>query len=493
MVHHASPGRRPPLRARDRQAPASGGGAAGEATAAYAAAVHRGRRRDAPRSPDRRRRTARRPAADGRRHPVRRLRRARPRRWPRLRAYPAGALRRRPGSSATRCAAAARSTYGSRAGSPPANRGGGRATRRAQGAARSPRAQPRPGALAAPPLPHPSSPSGSFSRQPAGDALGPRAAARARATAARRELTLASSPPSPPHSRGRRTGLGPRAPGRVRTEPRGGFRAGCAARTAVRTGRRPRSGNLWPPQPAAGYGPHSSRRWPRADAPSLSHVVRSGRCDRWLSLRRALPASRSSSSPPPWPPADLSSSRAPSSARRRGHPCEGSPLVFLSSSGLVRLPRTPLAPYGWDDGLGGRVRPVRRAGARARPGGAGRPRPVRRRHRRRAPSAPTPRSSSPHDPMRVVCTGDWAAVDPEAATRATSGRCCRAVPPSSAPPPPSGPRGRSSPPTSTTPSSPCRSPPNSTSAGSSGSSRWPGSPARSPWSSSPRPTWCPTR
>jgi hypothetical protein len=32
----------------------------------------------------------------------------------------------------------------------------------------------------------------------------------------------------------------------------------------------------------------------------------SGRCDRWLSLRWALPASGSSFSPPPWPPADLS-------------------------------------------------------------------------------------------------------------------------------------------------------------------------------------------
>src|SRR5690348_14364552 len=135
----------------------------------------------------------------------------------------------------------------------------------------------------------------------------------------------------------------------------------------------------------------------------------SRRCDRWLSSRWALPASRSSSSPPPWPPADLPLLSAPERACR-GRPCEGSPLT----SAFLAFPSSPFAalvPYGWDDVWADEFAPYATEGLLA-----GRVIRVDRGQCDVVTTDGVLRADTafvtPNDPMRVVCTGDWVAVEP---------------------------------------------------------------------------------
>ncbi|MFJ9797023.1 ribosome small subunit-dependent GTPase A [Streptomyces sp. NPDC101145] len=94
-------------------------------------------------------------------------------------------------------------------------------------------------------------------------------------------------------------------------------------------------------------------------------------------------------------------------ARRRGHPCEGHPL----SSSFTSTSSSPLSSYGWDTHWEAEFAPYAERGLL--PGRVVR---VDRGQCDIATAEGVVRADTafvtPHDPLRVICTGDWAAVDP---------------------------------------------------------------------------------
>ncbi len=210
---------------------------------------------------------------------------------------------------------------------------------------------------------------------------------------------------------------------------------------------------------------------------------------------------------------------APSPARGTEPRAVERPTVVLHTDPPVP-PSPALAPatgaaaatrLGWDAGWQRTLddstsptatRPTRPAG---RPGLPGRPRRVRRprpgdhgRATRHRPVVHDGRPRRRRGPVRDPATGDWVLLVPhhgESAAAAVVGgaRRCPGAPRSSGwgSPAPRTPRCWPRTPTSSPWCRPwCRT---STSAGSSGCSRWPGRPARGRWSCSPRPTCTPTR
>ncbi len=96
-----------------------------------------------------------------------------------------------------------------------------------------------------------------------------------------------------------------------------------------------------------------------------------------------------------------------------GHPCEGSPLSLSSfpSSSLSASSSHPLVPYGWDTSWADAFAPYDAEGLLA-----GRVVRVDRGQcdviTADGPLRADTAFVTPHDPMRVVCTGDWVAVEP---------------------------------------------------------------------------------
>ncbi len=96
-----------------------------------------------------------------------------------------------------------------------------------------------------------------------------------------------------------------------------------------------------------------------------------------------------------------------------GHPCEGSPLSLSSfpSSWLSASSSHPLVPYGWDTSWADAFAPYDAEGLLA-----GRVVRVDRGQcdviTADGPLRADTAFVTPHDPMRVVCTGDWVAVEP---------------------------------------------------------------------------------
>ncbi|MGW2645257.1 ribosome small subunit-dependent GTPase A [Streptomyces sp. NPDC001393] len=99
------------------------------------------------------------------------------------------------------------------------------------------------------------------------------------------------------------------------------------------------------------------------------------------------------------------------SARGRGRPCEGFPLN-LSSLSASSASSHPLAPYGWDEGWEAEFAAY--AGQGLLPGRVVR---VDRGQCDVVTAGGIVRADTefvvPRDPMKVVCTGDWVAVDPD--------------------------------------------------------------------------------